>query len=271
MVNSSSYSWILPLAQEAYENREEILSNWQKFKTLFSGKPIAIAVTGLPGVGKSVLCDYLSGKAYQQNYSPPNKSEDQEKSKISAKDMKINLKVVPGQDSPQKLAVLDELFNEELPLDGVIHVVANGYSTIRSALAAEVLKGTNLDEYRKARFREEIEDLSDICQRVRQSIRITGKPKWMLIVVTKIDLYYDQIEEARDRYYAGESEFTQRIQLLSNQVGSDNFTWDALPVCSILDDFRLGDRIIQPQFREKERNYYINQLIKKLIAMGKIS
>lgn len=271
MVDSSSYSWILPLAQEAYANREEILSNWEKFKSWLQGQSMAIAVTGLPGAGKSVLCDYLSGKAYQQNYLTPGKSEELEESNISAKNLKIRLATVPGQDSPNKLVALDELFDQEFLLDGVIHVVANGYSTVRSAFATEVTEGAKIDNYRQAQLASEINDLSDICERIRTSIRKTGKPTWMLIAVTKIDLYYDQIEKARDRYHAGNSEFTQRIQQLSHQVGSDNFTWDALPVCSILEDFKLDNAVFRSQFREKERNHYINLFLQRLTAICRAS
>ncbi|MEA5535393.1 GTPase [Crocosphaera sp. XPORK-15E] len=271
MVDSSSFSWILPLAEEAYANREEILSNWEKFKTQLTGKQISIAVTGLPGVGKSVLCDYLSEKAYQRNYSTPGKSEDLENNNIAAKNIKIRLSTIPGQDSPNKLAALDEIFHEEYPIDGVIHVVANGYSSLRSAFAQEWYQGTDIEAYRQAQLKVEIDDISDICERMRKSIRITGKPKWLLVAVTKIDLYYDTIEQARDRYHVGESEFTRRIRKLSNQVGSDNFTWEVLPVCSILDDFKLGDTIYQSKFKEKERNHYINQFLKKIIAISKAS
>ncbi len=132
-------------------------------------------------------------------------------------------------------------------------------------------RGTDIEDYRKAQLREEIDDLDGICRYIRESIRVTGQPKWLLIAVTKIDLYYERIEQARDRYQVGDSDFTRRIQKLSNRVGSDNFKWEVLPVCSILDDFRLGDKIYESQFKEKQRNHYINQFIQTLIGIGKVS
>ncbi len=157
------------------------------------------------------------------------------------KNQQIRLSVLPGQDSPNKLFALDELFDGEVAVDGVIHVVANGFSTIRSPFAQQL--ALNLEDYRQAIFKEEIEDLSDICERTRKSVRLSHKPAWILVAVTKIDLYYNSIEEARDRHFSEQSDFTKRIQKLSNQVGSDRFTWDVLPVCSRLDDFKLGNNV----------------------------
>ena len=216
-----NWSWILPVAKEAYENREEVANTWDKLRKVFDGKETTIAVTGLLGSGKSLLCDYLTGKAYQRDYQKPGKSEKLEKGKVSTKNLNIRLATVPGQDSPSKLQALDELFDQDAPIDGVIHVVANGFTNVRSAFGQELLTRKNaLTIYRKSQFEQEVEDLSHICELIRKSIRRSGKPKWLLVAVTKIDLYYDDIETARDRYYHGESDFIERIQKLSNQGGN---------------------------------------------------
>lgn len=263
-----NWSWILPVAKEAYENREEVANTWDKLRKFFDGKETAIAVTGLPGSGKSLLCDYLTGKAYQRDYQKPGKSEKLEKGKVSTKNLTIRLATVPGQDSPPKFQALDELFDQDTPIDGVIHVVANGFTNVRSTFGQELLTRKNaLTIYRKSQFEQEIEDLSHICELIRKSIRRSGKPKWLLVAVTKIDLYYDDIETARDRYYHGGSDFIERIQKLSNQVGSDNFVWDAFPVCSSLDDFVLGKETVVSKFKEDQRNYYIRNFLQKIKAL----
>lgn len=274
MTSNLDLSWIVPIAKNAYEHREEIQSNWEKFNNWLSSRDISIAVTGLPGVGKTVLCDYLTGKAYKQFYNSPGKSEDVERTALSAKNLKIKLLTIPGQDSANKLFALDELFDEEDPVDGVIHVVANGYSTIRSAYSLRAFEDKNIQEYRQDELKKEIDDLDEICTRIRNSIRRSNKPKWMLIAVTKIDLFYDKlIDEVVLRYDqdVANSVFIQRIQRLSNQVGSDNFTFYSIPVCSSLDEFKLGKTILPSQFRENERNFYINQFIKTLTQVCRAS
>lgn len=266
MVDLGHVQWVLPLARQAYENREHISSAWEQFRASF-GKRSTLAVTGLPGVGKTVLCDFLSGTAYQKGYRAPGKSTDTEYKNMKAKRLGIRLSIVPGQKSPNKLAGLDELFDGELPVDGVIYVVANGFSEIRPDSSKQFARTRTLQEYREAIFQEEIEDLGEICERIRKSLRQTGKPTWLLIAVNKIDLYYDSIDEAKDRYSSMNTPFTERIRRLSDQVGSDNFSWEVLPVCSKLDDFSSDNNISRSQFRESDREFYIDQFAKKLVKL----
>ena len=88
--------WLLPVAREAYKSREEIKSGWGKITTRLRGRKSSIVFTGMAGVGKTVLLDYLSGTAYQPNYAPPGRSETVEKKQITAPKQRINALVVPG-------------------------------------------------------------------------------------------------------------------------------------------------------------------------------
>lgn len=266
MVDLGNVSWALPVAREAYENREEISNILDKFKLSLFGEQFSIAVTGLPGVGKTVLCDYLTGMAYKKGYTSPGRSEDVERKDMKKKKMGIRLSIIPGQESWKKQEGLDELFDGDSPVDGVIYVVANGFSDIRSVDTSDI---QSLIQYTLVFRREEIDDLAEICERIRKSIRQNNKPSWMLIAVNKIDLYHNSIGEATDRYCNSQSLFTQRIQKLSSQVGSDRFGWYVLPVCSKLEDFKLGDKVYHSQFREREREYFIDQFGKKLELLCK--
>jgi GTPase SAR1 family protein len=266
------YSWILPAAEKLYANREEIQNNFQKVSNWMLGKKSTIVITGLPGVGKTVLSDYLTDVAYKRGYTSPLKSEDLETRSTSIQKQRLDFKVIPGQDSPQRYIALDKFFNsdEDSSIDGVIHVVSNGISRVGSGFSQQLRMGTSLQDYQRERLNEEIEDLNEICELIRKSFRSNRKPAWLLVAVTKVDLYYDAIEIARDRYsIQGQSEFSDRLRRLSNQVGSDNFAWDALPFCGRLDDFTLGTQVYQPQLREQQRDHYIAQFSKKLVAMCK--
>jgi hypothetical protein len=53
------YSWILPVAEQLYANREDIQTNFQKVSNWLLGEKSTIVITGLPGVGKTVLSDSL--------------------------------------------------------------------------------------------------------------------------------------------------------------------------------------------------------------------
>jgi GTPase SAR1 family protein len=235
------YSWILPVAEQLYANREDIQSNFQKVSNWVLGKKSTIVITGLPGVGKTVLSDYLTDVAYKKGYTSPLKSEDLETRRTSIQKQRLDFKVIPGQNSSQRHKALDEFFDsgEECSIDGIIHVVANGMSRVGSGFSPKLRMGNNsLQDYQRERMNEEIEDLNEICELIRRSFRNSGRPAWLLVAVTKVDLYYDAIETARDRYsIQGQSEFSDRLRTLSNQVGSDNFSWDALPFRGRLDEF----------------------------------
>lgn len=266
------YSWILPVAEQLYANREDIQNNFQKVSNLLLGKKRTILITGLPGVGKTVLSDYLTDVAYKKGYASPSISAKLETRKTSIEKQRLDFKVIPGQVSRQRNDALDQFFNddEQSSIDGVIHVVANGMSRVGGEDSKQLRVGKSFQDYQRERLDEEIEDLSEICDLIRKSYRKKHKPTWMLVAVTKVDLYYDTIETARDRYYIqGQSEFSNRLRQLSNQVGSDNFSWDALPFCGRLDDFTIGTQDYQPQLREKQRDHYISQFSKKLVAMCK--
>src|SRR5947209_8007824 len=92
-------SWLLPVAKEAYEHREDITGAWDKFVAWLLGEKRTIAFTGCAGVGKTVLVDYLTQEAYQQSYHPPDESQKEEKGKLSAPRKRIRLVTIPGQNS----------------------------------------------------------------------------------------------------------------------------------------------------------------------------
>jgi GTPase SAR1 family protein len=266
------YSWILPAAEQLYAHREDIQSNFQKASNWLLGEKKTIVITGLAGVGKTVLSDYLTDVAYKRGYASPSESTQLETRKTSIEKQRLEFKVIPGQSSPQRLDVLDEFFNDDETsnIDGVIHVVANGMSRVGGEFSQQLISGDSLQDYQRRRFEEEIRDLNEVCELIRKSFRKKLKPSWLLVAVTKVDLYYDTIETARDRYsIQGQSEFSNRIRTLSNQVGSDNFHWDAIPFCGRLDDFTFGNQTYTPQLRDRQRDHYIAQFGKKLVAMCK--
>lgn len=261
-------SWLLPAAKEAYQNRGEIKSSWERIYAAIFGQKKNIAFTGMAGVGKTVLFQHLNGAAFNKNYSPPGTSQSKEKSKISAPKKRIHLTVIPGQEQHPRFEVLDELFEGKKPVDGIIHVVSNGFIELRSEAAQQVAieKGIDTtDNFRALMLADELKDLHSTCEIVRRATRKHQKPGWMLIAVTKVDLYYNSIEHAA-KYYSpsGDSDFVCRIKQLQDQVGTDNFRWDALPVCSWLDDFRWNKQITPSTLKIPQRDHYLASFAKHL-------
>lgn len=163
---SSAGSWLLPAAKEAYAHRKDIANAWEKLYNYFLGKKSALAITGMAGVGKTVLYDHLRGDAPKLGYQPPGTSRKAERGHVLSSHQRIGLVVVPGQHFSVRLEELGKLFADKPGVDGVIHVVSYGYNTIRQ-------------EEMQQLFRERgIKDLDEFLRLQRQKVlRITCRPQ----------------------------------------------------------------------------------------------
>ena len=250
-------TWLLPALKESYKSREDFKEIWRK---VFGKK--SIAFTGLAGAGKSVLFDFLRGEGFKQGYKPPKPSQSVEKGKIRPANKRMAISVLPGQTDYPRLQGLDEIFLGKKGVDGVIHVVSNGFIEERSSVArSSLIKDTGLktiEQFRQHQIKAELVDLKETCEIIRQSIHKYQKPKWLLVAVTKVDLFYDKLDEAQEYYSPhGKSEFAKRLKELQIKVGTDNFRWETVPVCAWLKDFKWNNEKQSSVLKVEERDHFI--------------
>jgi hypothetical protein len=247
--------WTLPTAGlQIYKSRSEIASVLAKINNRLRGEKAIIAVTGMPGVGKTVLVDHLAGAGLKDSYRPPGKSRGVERGLRRAKGLRLNFRTIPGQVSPIRIQGLDDLFNAKRPVAGLIHVVANGYSDIRAEFArAQLEREMSLEDFRTAQFQAEIHDLETTLSYARGAMARGHRPFWVLVAVNKVDLWSsdEAVAEARRRYTDPAGEFATAIGSFVNQVGSDNVQWEALPVSTWSSAFRWGDQQV-PSMLDRE-------------------
>lgn len=256
--------------REAYEYREEIQGIWGRLATLLLGNRSRIAVTGAEGAGKTVLADHLTGIAYGPDYELPAQSMDLEKRKLRAKGQRMGLAVVPGQEMPVRRETLADLFDGRKPLDGVVHVVANGFARPREFLAEQALDeaGTTLQELREAVWDREATVLAEICQEVRRMMgRHRSTRLWLILVVNKMDLFSepDDLRNARERYLTGR--FRDPLDNLQRDVGGDRLQIEARPASGWLEDFRWGQDVVPSSFSLGQRDLSIRGLSKLIEAL----
>ena len=127
-------TWLLPALKESYKSREDFKEIWRKS----FGKQ-NIVFTGLAGAGKSVLFDYLRGEGFKQGYKPPKPSQSVEKGKIRKSNKRMAISVLPGQTDSPRLKGINDIFLDKKAVDGVIHVVCNGFIEVRDKTAREIL------------------------------------------------------------------------------------------------------------------------------------
>ncbi|QZL08694.1 hypothetical protein K2224_37200 (plasmid) [Streptomyces sp. BHT-5-2] len=194
-----------------------------------------IAITGEAGAGKTVLYDALA-QTIRTGDGDSTRSPDSEKHRAvfrsGSRRAQASVVVIPGQASAERERALAATMGGTASPHGIIHVVCWGHNrtwrrpeqrAIEEALRAEN-PDVDKESVRDWHLRKEVEDFRDLCERIIDQ-RAARRLRWMLIAVTKCDLYWDRIDEARDHYIPGapghESEFHAALGDLVDETSVD--------------------------------------------------
>jgi hypothetical protein len=195
---------------------------------LFRRRFPTVAVTGMTGVGKTQLADRLARRVSGGGAAEVGSAVMERRTRRSPRLQGFRFLVVPGDNAATRLGALDEVFHDE-PVDGVIHVVANGYATPRRT-AGTTGTGTATGEEQLA---AELEDWAITSHRIASMAVRRDKPVWLVIAVTKADLYPEDLDEVVHYYSPGSgSPFGDKIDQLRALAGGAKLSVDVLPVCS---------------------------------------
>lgn len=269
------WSLLFQGAAIAATNSAQIQSLWDRAWAAMTRSNSKIVVTGLPGVGKSVLFDHIAGRAGAVGYSLPDKSRVAEKERLKQGRQRWVVTIVPGQETPVRAETLDEAFKRGKRVDGVIYVVANGYASLRQLAAEQALveSGLTLDEYLDERRSAEVADFEDVCAAgIRQAMRRKRNRShnpWILIAVNKSDLFCGEAEirEAYRRYAEPGGEFYLAVERLLDAVGHDNFRFEVHPVASWAQDFNFGKQVAKSTMPLTTRNESLLNLVRVMTAL----
>ena len=187
-----------------------------------------VAVTGMTGVGKTRLADRLSRRASAEVGQDVGSAVMERRTRRNAKLRGYRFRVVPGENAATRLGALDEVFHDE-PVDGVLHVVANGYATPRRTGGTS---GAALAS-REEQLAAELEDWSITAHRIASMAVRRERPTWLVVAVTKADLFADDIEAAVHYYSPGSgTPFGDKLDELRALAGGAKLSIDVLPVCA---------------------------------------
>ncbi|MEO7448713.1 MAG: GTPase [Humibacillus sp.] len=212
-----------------------------------------VAVTGMTGVGKSQLVDRLTRRAADDATLEVGSATMERRTRRGAKLHGFRFLVVPGDNAATRLSALDEVFHDE-PVDGVIHVVANGHATPRRAAGTTGEASATREEQLAA----ELEDWAITSHLIASMAVRRHKPIWLIIAVTKTDLYPDDVDDVVRYYSPGSgSPFAARVDALRALAGGAKLSIDVLPVSS-----EGGDRTASTS--DKRANAMVDALAGRL-------
>jgi GTPase SAR1 family protein len=241
---------VLKLPVNAYKNRELIQKLWTKFQVFCNSGSTDIVILGRPAVGKSLFCSHLYGETTNLGYDLPRTSKDVETKAISLGKWTEIVRVIPGQATRERIGALANIFEADEVPDGIIYVVDWGYTDPRDSVVKNtMINDEGIDTVEKLRefnLQLELEDFAEVLKLIKETYVKRKGPKWIIIAVNKVDLYFDKINSAQKYYSSGNtSPFSILLDETLSHIGKLNVKCKVVPISSWQSDLEWNKETVK--------------------------
>ncbi|WP_327415341.1 hypothetical protein [Streptomyces sp. NBC_01233] len=200
-----------------------------------------LAFTGESGAGKTMLFGALSEGGARLGGQETTKSLTAELGHrsliLGSLRIRVSALVVPGQVAQERDRAMNRILSEHTSPKGIVHVVCWGHNKVWNRSNQNVLERAARDSsgaltpesIRAWHLEKELADFEQLCDRINETRAAERSLRWLVVAVSKADLYWDRIEEVRDYYIpgsdastqppAGESGFCTALRDLADQTG----------------------------------------------------
>lgn len=171
-----------------------------------------IAFTGEPGAGKTMLFQALSEGGVRLGGEETKKSLVPEMGHrnlvLGSLRIRVSALVVPGQVAQERDRAMTRILSEHTSPKGIIHVVCWGHNKVWNRANQNVVERAARDSsgvltpeaIRSWHLEKELADFETLCERIQETRAAQRSLRWMIVAVSKADLVWDRIDEAREYY-----------------------------------------------------------------------
>jgi hypothetical protein len=192
---------------------------------------VVLPIFGSGGVGKSTAAKVLAGQSAYDAHGPYSESWWVESVPLQG-DIPGELRVAPGQ-----LARIErhwpDLFKSVVTGKalGLVNIVAYGYHSLELPSFRDhdlAQPGEGILEF-ASRYCAQRRDLElQLLDQLIDGLSAATTPIWMVTLVNKQDLWWEQRDQVRRHYEQGD--YATRLERLSNRLGAASFQHEFMPV-----------------------------------------